>query len=682
MAISDFFVGNGQYALAYGQHVAAGILAGVDKSNPSAVKLKVLLGLGEWDSIVEISYDGTVIDAANYTFHPGTLSTGTADALQGEDSRFPSGIYHSRIAYYSVTLPDGLGAEDRPDKMRVIAKCLKINRYNPNGTVNTYAYSTNPADVFADLVRRNCLRNGLVFVDHVDWDAYIKARDFYSITKAVDDGIRTPLNFAAGPGGSGSLAAGTWWFRLSAIKSGGITESAAASPQSESVAASGQVALSWDAVGEADGYRLYYGQDTSDVDHYIDVGNVLTYNFASASGSTGTPKEVPTGEWQHLEEHLQCQRAFTQTEILTGDALSAVMFDAASDWVRDGKKYRILLPNQTTSSHRLTVDNTTDSQYQHVKTPIRDRANRITAAYRNLFNNMKPEETIAGNDLALQARTGIVNEPISLGSMNSDQMRRISRWRFHEQHELPRRMRVTGQGDSAHLLAGDVLTVADRQGGKRNAHGVLADAAGIVFSSLNNIVAYSGADIKFDEPTPRARTRSVKVYMVGSGGIPRWTSNMTTPLAVGTGAGILTYVKVSHGSNVSEVTVQLINSSTGARRIVSLRRPQTASSITPDGNDVMTRSDLPPSGRGSRSTWTSRVRRGSRSIRSELRQSGRPGRSTSASSSTSRTPGSSTASARSRTRILTEQVSGFSRSPSTTIPHTTSTTAGCSPATM
>jgi hypothetical protein len=597
MAISDFQVGGGQLALPYGKHVAAGILAGHDDSNPTAVKIKVLLCMGEIAGIDEISFEGTIIDPANYTFHPGTLSNGEADVLQGLDSRFPAGIFHSRVAYYTATLPDGLGADERPDKMRTILRGLKVNVYDDAGMQTDFIYSVNPANVFVDLVRRNCERLGLPLIDHVDWPAYDAARKFYDITVPVDDGERTPENVTAVSSGSGSLAAGTWWMRVSAIADGGFTESAASKPVYVTVAASGAINLTWDSVPDAEGYRLYVGQDTTDTDNWKDIGLVTGYSFTAFTGfSTGKIKEKPIGDWQHLEAQLQCHRAFTQADILTGDALSAVMFDAASDWVRDGKKHRIILPNPTTVSHRIGVDNSTDGQYQHYRVPVRDRANRVSGTFRNLFNQMKPEEAIAGNDLTLQSRIGVVEEKISLGSMNDDQMRRIGRWRFHDQHEKPRRMKITAQGDASHLLVNDLVDIADRQGDKRNSHGDLAESAGVIWTSLFPISA-AGGTASFGGATPRGRTRSVDlpVYAAGGAGTPSWTSNIT-PFTVGPGGSILTYIKVGHSDQISEVIVTLGNTSTGARRIATLRRPQTASSITPDGNDVATRNNLPPFG--------------------------------------------------------------------------------------
>jgi hypothetical protein len=600
MAISDFKVGEGQYTLAYGKHVVAGILAGLDNSVPTAVKIKVLMGLGEWDAMEEASYDGTIVDPANYSFHPGTLSTGAADPAQGADTRFPNGIYHSRIAYYTMTLPDGLGAEERPDKMRVIARTRKVNTYDAAGNFVSYIYSTNPADVFADIVRINSERLGLTFAEQMDWAAYYAARQYYAIAADIDDGVHTPLNLLANStGAGGTLPAGTFFYRVAALDAGG-TESAASNLRSVETAVNTKNQLSWDAVTGATDYRVYFGT-TPTLTSYFDVGGATTsFEHNTTSGaSVGSPTPVPTGSWAVTAEHLQCHRAFTTSEVLTGDALSAVMFDAASNWVRDGKQHRIILPNDTAVQKIFTIDNTTAENFKNYKVPVRQRVNQVSASFRNLFNKMKPEEAspTSAADFDLQSRVGKVEEEITLGSMDASQMRRITQWRLRDKHALPHRMIFTGQGDSANLLPGDVVGVRDKQGGDRNIYGAFSATEGVLFSSINPVVKFNGTNQYFDGVTPSGKSQGYKqvVDSVGGQPDPAWLANLSS-YTVGDGAQLLVWVKIKKGSTIDEITIQLINTSTSVRHITSLRLPQTTNTFAYLATDAITRFDMPPQG--------------------------------------------------------------------------------------
>lgn len=507
MPIDDFQVGEGQYALAYGKHVVAGILAGYDNSVPTAVKIKVLLGLGEWNQILEATYDGITIDPSDYTFHPGTLSTGADDPLQGADSRFPNSIFHNRIAYYTMTLPDGLGADERPDKMRVIAEGLKMPIYNEDGVQVNYLYSTNPADVFADIVRRNSIRLGLNFTEQMDWPAYMAARERYAQTIAVDDGSKTPIGLAgANDTGSGSLSAGTYYYRIVAVGSGS-NKSAPSDILAVEAAASSHTNLSWDAITGATGYRVYFSKDDPlALNEYFTTGTNSYAHTTEAGATAGELPTLPTGEWVSLQSEFQCHRAFTTGQIVTGDALSAVMFDAASEWVRDGKKHRILLPNRSSIDHVLTLDNTTADNFQFSKLPLKQRINRVTANLRNLDKKMQPDTQSPFNNSANQSRVGIVEEGITLGSMNTSQMRRISRWRGKYAHGKARRARVTSQ-TSDHILVGDLVDVVDRQAGSRAEGSVLVSS----LNPISEIIPGGGTTQWSDVPSPFGASRALKM---------------------------------------------------------------------------------------------------------------------------------------------------------------------------
>lgn len=587
MAIDDFKVGNGLYALAYGQHVVSGILAGYDDSTPTAVKIKVLMGLGEWNAMKELSFDGSIIAPTAYTFHPGTLSTGSADPVQGLDTRFPNSIYHSRVAYYTCTLPDGLGAGERPDKMRVIAETLKSNVYDNTGFVQDYIYSTNPADVFADVVRRNCERLGLPFQDYMDWTAYAAARERYSNQILVDDGKRTPKNVAVtNVTGSGSLASGTWYYRVASIGTG-VNQSVPSAVLAVESAASSHNNLVWDAVTGVTGYRIFYSyNDPTSFTSYFDVTGATTFSHTTTSGhSSGIPVTLPTGDWSKLMDEFQVHRAFTSADIVTGDALSAIMSDAASQWVRDGRKYRILLPNRSAASHTLVIDNTTSENFVYEKTPLRQRINQITSVFRNLDDNMKPDEQTVANDFTRQAKVGIVNESLTLGSMTNSQMRRISKWKLKYAHELPRQLSVTSQMDSDHLLIEDIVKVIDRQAGHRD-----AITERIATSQSPMTCSYDGFCEISDQISPTGKSMAWGLRRLS--GVTLATVQVLSGSFVADGYFRLWVKLTPFEHNITEVFVQ-IEDDLGAIRSASYRSPQ---DITSAAGTVVRLGPVPPSG--------------------------------------------------------------------------------------
>lgn len=588
MAITDFQVGEGHYALAYGEHIVSGILAGYDNTNPTLVKIKVLLGLGEWNALREVSYDGTIIDPTNYTFHRGTLSTGATDPVQGVDDLFPNSIFHSRIAYYSATLPNGLGAEERPDKMRVIAETLKVPYYNSSGTQLGTIYSPNPADVFADVVRRNCLRLKLNFTDHMDWPAYAAARAFYGTTIAVDDGKYTPRNVTIKSRSiTGNLPAGTWYYKVASIGEGSNQSVTSPVVAVQTSGTTSKNTVSWDTVPGAAGYRVYYSYNNpTSFTSYFTVSGTPTFNHTTTTGAiSGIPVTLPTGEWAKAEAEFQTHRAFTQKEVVTGDALSAIMFDAASEWVRDGKKYRILLPNRTSISHTLTVANTTDDGIEYAKVPPRERINRVTGTFRNRDNNWKPESQSPANNLTLQNQVGVVEEEVNLGVMSTSQVRRITNWRLREEHLKSRKFSISSQMDSEHLLVGDFVNVVDRQAGVRAMHGALESVKGsFATSSETNM---SGGTWSLIEASPTGKSRPL-VLDVPRGSYGSRYANITlgTPVPVnGSNWYIRFYVKVggktgliTPTSGIDEITVGLRNTS-GQYFTASFRRPQNTSMV-------------------------------------------------------------------------------------------------------
>jgi hypothetical protein len=207
-AIDDLQVGQGYLPHAYGKHAVAGILAShrVNTSGTTKqVDLKVILGRGKWDACELLTYDGIVIDPSNYTFHPGNASTGPSDPTQGTDSRFSSQIFHGNVAYYTASLPAGITNDDQPSKMVGIFRTKKVDQYWDDGTIsNSDVYSINPADHFVDIIKMNCEKLGLSLIDHVDWQSYTDAWNFYATNITTPDYTKIPKKVRSGDMGDKS----------------------------------------------------------------------------------------------------------------------------------------------------------------------------------------------------------------------------------------------------------------------------------------------------------------------------------------------------------------------------------------------------------------------------------------------------------------------------------------------
>jgi hypothetical protein len=180
---------NAPLVIAYGQHVVAGNLVEYDYTAgpPPGVKFIMALGEGPWDSPVEVYYAGEQLTASTssgtpgYKFHPGTLSTGTGDLIQGTPMYFATSPPYSGTAYIEVRLDETQSAEQRVDKLVGIYKCKKVANYNSSGTVtDSGSYSTNPARVAADVLNRA----GKLAL--IDWPSWVAWRDYCDTVIAYD----------------------------------------------------------------------------------------------------------------------------------------------------------------------------------------------------------------------------------------------------------------------------------------------------------------------------------------------------------------------------------------------------------------------------------------------------------------------------------------------------------------
>lgn len=172
----------GKLALAYGRHVVAGHL--ILHQTTAPVTILQAFGQGPWDSIEKIWYNGQELLPAEFNFHPGTVSTGTGDPVQGVDPFFSTGLTYSETAYVAARVPTAFANDNPPDKLRAVCKCLRVADYDRNGVQIGYGYSANPARVAADLI---LVQAGLS-ARRIDWPSWAEWRDSCAKLISWDDG--------------------------------------------------------------------------------------------------------------------------------------------------------------------------------------------------------------------------------------------------------------------------------------------------------------------------------------------------------------------------------------------------------------------------------------------------------------------------------------------------------------
>lgn len=162
---------SGTLAVPYGLHAIRGtlILSKRTSGPPPTQVIFVALGEGPFDGVEALYYAGELLDPSTYHFHPGTLSSGTGDPVQGVDSFFSGGLTYNKTAYVAVNLPEKYATEERPDKLIGIYRCLKVPDYDYLGNViDAGSYSNNPARCAADAM----INRAELPITRVDWESW------------------------------------------------------------------------------------------------------------------------------------------------------------------------------------------------------------------------------------------------------------------------------------------------------------------------------------------------------------------------------------------------------------------------------------------------------------------------------------------------------------------------------
>lgn len=164
--------------------------------------------ISESDAVERVLYAGEDI-LTGYHYHPGTISKGEADPIQGIDSYFPGGLTYSATPNMAILLPGNMSEDADASKLAVIIKTSCIGDYDVNGNLISIGYSANPARVKADMLKRRGQHT------RINWPSFVHARDYYDglLDWAAGDTNNTYASFTGIPtytkSGNITIVAGT-----------------------------------------------------------------------------------------------------------------------------------------------------------------------------------------------------------------------------------------------------------------------------------------------------------------------------------------------------------------------------------------------------------------------------------------------------------------------------------------
>jgi hypothetical protein len=174
---------------AFGLHVVEGdlLMSDVEGSGGSLRNnIAQVLGEGEWDGVQGAWFRGLNIPETDFRFHPGKISSGDNDPVQGVDTYFDSAVPYSATVWIGFKTPAGVGESDNkktpPSGFAGIFRCLKCNNYDISGNITGYGYTSNPARVAAHLL----LKRGNISPLRIDWASWVSWRDYCDELKLWD----------------------------------------------------------------------------------------------------------------------------------------------------------------------------------------------------------------------------------------------------------------------------------------------------------------------------------------------------------------------------------------------------------------------------------------------------------------------------------------------------------------
>lgn len=483
---------NAYIVVAYGRHIVRGRCPLFDVSG-NIVTLLQILGEGEWEAVESIFYDGLPIDLALCKFHPGTLSTGDNDPIQGVDEFFSSARPYSGTTYVRVPLPAGIGDAKNLDGFVAIARTAKVADYDASGNQIGFGYSANPARVAADLiVNRSKLSKSVI-----DWVSWVAWRNY------CDDVLTISVNpNAEGMGLRGSYYNGYNFETFVLQRIDEVINFAWNYSSPASGIGANQFSIRWEGRIKFDFAETYTFKSAHDDKFKLVVNGITIINSTTAETNTGTFAATSAGQtvdiiieygqftdiakvdlqWSSASLPLEVVKRknlysspsmikryeahvfFAQPTTLV-DALAVVCLQSNSTYQLIGDKYVFSAIEQRTVTANLTESDFVEGTLEISRSDRRNLPNRATVSYRNLDSTFieieKDPPFIDRQDLQAIAGRTISQTVFDLFNERYDQARRVLE--NYERFQLSNNLIVDFRGmpRTFGLLPGDLITLTE-----------------------------------------------------------------------------------------------------------------------------------------------------------------------------------------------------------------------------
>ncbi len=520
---------NPTLAVPYGHQITLGRLVYYDKEN-GRTKFISILGQGVMDGIDRVYMAGDIItefDASGnrqWMFHPGTLSTGFSDPVQGRPYFFPElDVTFSGIAYIEVLLPTERSTdEDEPSEMKFFVRGRRVQDYTvsggnlvPNGSP---IFSANNALVAADIIT-SFMGLPLSRIDGAAWLAFKNRCDEVITWQATNAGftgqyfsdtnlsvpafLRTDatidFNFdytTPSPSINNSFSV-RWTGKIKPQFSETYTFYTTTDDGARLWVNGVQLVNDWAAGGvrqNSGTIALTAGQEYDVTYEYWQLGGPGEVKFEWQSTSTPravVPKDVINSTARAIPRY-EAHIVFPQ-EVMATTALDAVMYNAPGcNWQDVNGKIRfITVPNYVdltdgvTSlpaggralSYSFVYDSTQtikkanivqDSFSAFRKSPS-DKPNFLRAVFRNLNDEYYRNGYSFADRRALRAQAkGLVDPGLSnWGVMSQSQADRILETQMRVASDLDLYVNVKGQYKALELAKGDIVRLSHNVPGWR-----------------------------------------------------------------------------------------------------------------------------------------------------------------------------------------------------------------------
>jgi hypothetical protein len=163
------------------------------------------------------------------------------------------------------------------------------------------------------------------------WTILQRASDgSYPVISYATSGLAAPVQTAPSTATSGgTLAAGTYYYKITALNANGETIASNEVSQVTTGSAS-TVTLNWQNVAGATGYRIYRGVTVNGENTYYQVGAVLTYADTGSAGTVGAP---PTSTTAYVSVSAQVGSEGTPQETINESGIIKVNLANAQTFI-------------------------------------------------------------------------------------------------------------------------------------------------------------------------------------------------------------------------------------------------------------------------------------------------------------------------------------------------------------